>query len=64
MRRHSGFGWLGLLGTLLLGWTVAAGAAEPIRIGEINSYSGIAAGFTLAYRQAVEMAVNEINTAG
>lgn len=64
MHLRSGFGWLGLLGTLLLVWTVAAGAAQPIRIGEINSYSGIAAGFTLPYRQAVEMAVDEINAAG
>jgi branched-chain amino acid transport system substrate-binding protein len=39
-------------------------AQPPIRIGEINSYSGIAAGFTLPYRQAVEMAVEEINAAG
>ena len=39
-------------------------AQPPVRIGEINSYSGIAAGFTLPYRQAVEMAVEEINAAG
>ena len=39
-------------------------AQPPIRIGEINSYSGIAAGFTLAYRQAVEMAVEDVNAAG
>jgi len=39
-------------------------AQPPIRIGEINSYSGIAAGFTLPYRQAVEMAVEEVNAAG
>ena len=38
--------------------------APPIRIGEINSYSGIAAGFTQPYRQAVEMAVDEVNTKG
>jgi branched-chain amino acid transport system substrate-binding protein len=41
-----------------------AGAQPPIRIGEINSYSGIAAGFTLPYRQAVEMAVEEVNASG
>jgi branched-chain amino acid transport system substrate-binding protein len=41
------------------------GAQGPaIRIGEINSYSGIAAGFTHPYRQAVEMAVDEVNAAG
>jgi branched-chain amino acid transport system substrate-binding protein len=36
----------------------------PIRIGEINSYSGIAAGFTQPYRQAVEMAMDEVNLGG
>jgi branched-chain amino acid transport system substrate-binding protein len=36
----------------------------PIRVGEINSYSGIAAGFTGPYRQAVEMAVEEVNARG
>ena len=45
---------------------VSAGAVDhgPIRIGEINSYSGIAAGFTQPYRQAVEMAVDEVNAGG
>ncbi len=44
---------------------VAVGAGErPIRIGEINTYSGIAAGFTLPYRQAIEMARDEVNAAG
>ncbi len=44
----------------------ASGWAQgpPIRIGEINSYSGIAAGFTQPYRQAVEMAVDEVNARG
>jgi len=37
---------------------------SPIRIGEINSYSGIAAGFTQPYRQAVETAVDEVNSKG
>lgn len=53
---------------LALVWpVVAAGvarAAGPIRIGEINTYSGVPAGFTLPYRQAVEMAVEEVNAAG
>ena len=40
----------------------AAGAA-PIRIGEINSYSAIAA-FTLPYRKGMELAVAQINAAG
>lgn len=39
-------------------------AEATIRIGEINTYSGIAAGFTLPYRQAVEMAVEEANARG
>jgi branched-chain amino acid transport system substrate-binding protein len=36
----------------------------PIRIGEINSFSGIAAPFTGPYRSAVEMAVDEVNAKG
>jgi branched-chain amino acid transport system substrate-binding protein len=43
---------------------IAWAQGPPIRIGEINSYSGIAAGFTQPYRQAVEMAVDEVNSAG
>lgn len=38
-------------------------AAEPIRIGEINSYSGLPA-FTLPYRNGWQLAVEEINAAG
>lgn len=59
--------WLalgGLVVALSLGCPSGAGAQQPIRIGEINSYTGIAAGFTLPYRQAVEMAVEEVNAAG
>jgi branched-chain amino acid transport system substrate-binding protein len=47
----------------LLSRSAGAGQA-PIRIGEINTYSGVPAGFTLPYRQAVEMAVEEANAAG
>jgi len=36
----------------------------PIRIGEINSYSGVGAAFTVPYRNAVEMAFEEINAQG
>ena len=50
--------------TLLLGHSSWAGGLQPVRIGEINSYSGIAAGFTVPYRQAVEMAVEEANAGG
>jgi branched-chain amino acid transport system substrate-binding protein len=41
----------------------AARAADPIRIGEINSYTGLPA-FTLPYRQGWQLAVEEINAAG
>ena len=54
----------GFLLALTLGAPSLGGAQPPIRIGEINSYSGIAAGFTLPYRQAVEMAVEEVNMGG
>jgi len=40
-----------------------AGAAEPVRIGEINSYTGLPA-FTIPYRQGWELAVEEINAKG
>lgn len=53
-----------LILVLTLGLTPRVWAQPPIRIGEINSYTGVAAGFTLPYRQAVEMAVEEINAAG
>jgi branched-chain amino acid transport system substrate-binding protein len=36
----------------------------PIKIGEINSFSGIGAPFTGPYRSAVEMAVEEVNAKG
>lgn len=54
----------GLACALIQGPAGRSGAEAPIRIGEINSYTGIAAGFTLPYRQAVEMAVDERNAAG
>jgi branched-chain amino acid transport system substrate-binding protein len=36
----------------------------PIRIGEINSYTGPAAAFTTSYRDGITMAVDEINASG
>ena len=39
-------------------------AQAPIKIGEINSYSGIGAPFTGPYRLGAEMAVEEINARG
>lgn len=38
-------------------------SAEPIRIGEINSYSGLPA-FTIPYRQGWQLAIEEVNAAG
>ena len=55
-----------MLGSVALVLALAgpALAQAPIKIGEINSYSGIGSPFTLPYRQAVEMAVDEINARG
>ena len=40
-----------------------APAADPVRIGEINSYTGLPA-FTIPYRQGWELAVEEVNAKG
>src|SRR5215468_4293878 len=56
-----------LLSALGLGfalWAGPAAAQGPIRLGDINSYSGIGAPFTGPYRAGVEMAVDEINAKG
>jgi branched-chain amino acid transport system substrate-binding protein len=56
-----------LILTLLLGGSlgsVVSWAQAPIKIGEINSYSGIGAPFTGPYRAGVEMAVDELNAKG
>ena len=48
-------------------WSLAPDAAwaqAPIKLGEINSYSGIGAPFTGPYRFGVEMAVEELNAKG
>jgi branched-chain amino acid transport system substrate-binding protein len=42
---------------------IARAAADPIRIGEINSYTAIPA-FTLPYKNGFELAVAEINAKG
>jgi len=55
-------GWLALMLTAVAVWPAAA--QSPIRIGDINTYSGIGAPFTGPYRAAVEMAVDEINAKG
>ncbi|WP_337997344.1 ABC transporter substrate-binding protein [Oleispirillum naphthae] len=46
-----------------LGLAAPARAAEPVKIGEINSYSRIPA-FTLPYRNGWELAVEQINAKG
>jgi branched-chain amino acid transport system substrate-binding protein len=51
-------------GLLALALAPSAAAQGPIKIGEINSFSGIGAPFTGPYKQAVEMAVEEINAKG
>ncbi|MFO1113581.1 MAG: ABC transporter substrate-binding protein [Rhodospirillales bacterium] len=54
-----------LAGTALAAALAAgpASAAEPIRIGEINSYSGLPA-FTLPYRNGWQLALAQINEQG
>jgi branched-chain amino acid transport system substrate-binding protein len=49
---------------LLVAVGASPAAAQPIKVGEINSYSGIGAPFTGPYRAGVEMAVEEINAKG
>jgi branched-chain amino acid transport system substrate-binding protein len=52
----------------LLALTAAVGPAaaqgKPIRIGEINSYSGLATVYTFPYREGLLMAAKEINDSG
>jgi branched-chain amino acid transport system substrate-binding protein len=60
------FRLLSLTATALL-LTLGAGSATaqaPIKVGDINTYSGIGAPFTGPYRVGVEMAVEEINAKG
>jgi branched-chain amino acid transport system substrate-binding protein len=54
-----------VLSAVILAASLPIGAQQPpIRIGEINSFSGIGAPFTGPYRSAVEMAVEEVNAKG
>jgi len=56
---------VGIVGlALALGLVGPAWAQAPIKIGDINSYSGTGAAFTAPYRAAVEMALEEINQQG
>src|SRR5262249_10841234 len=48
--------WIGLLsGALILAWAAGPAAAQgkPIRIGEINSYSGLATVYTFPYKEGL-----------
>jgi len=59
--------WLSILLSLLLVIALGAdpaAAQKPIRIGEINSYSGLATVFTFPYKEGIEMALKEINDSG
>lgn len=57
--------WLGIaaVAAMAAGFGAAGQAAEPIRIGEINSYTALA-DFTQPYKKGWQMAVEEINAAG
>ena len=46
-----------------VGFTDPTWAADPIKIGEINSYTGLPA-FTIPYRHGWELAVEEVNAKG
>ena len=59
-RRIAGLTLTGVLAGSMMGH---AGAAEPIKIGEINSYKSQPA-FLEPYRKGMELAVEEINGAG
>jgi branched-chain amino acid transport system substrate-binding protein len=54
---------LAVVFALAAGFAAAASAAEPVKVGEINSYSRIPA-FTLPYRNGWELALEQINAAG
>src|SRR5215471_8038303 len=69
MREHarSTVWWVGILSALLVivAAVEPAGAqGKPIRIGEINSYSGLATVYTFPYKEGLLMAAKEINDSG
>src|SRR5258707_6306266 len=55
---------LSILLMLVTGIGSAAAQGKPIRIGEINSYSGLATVYTFPYKEGLLMAAKEINDAG
>lgn len=63
---HTGWGWRAALSAVVLGLATggaATHAAEPIRIGEINSYKAQPA-FLEPYRQGWQLALEQVNAAG
>jgi branched-chain amino acid transport system substrate-binding protein len=67
-RQRSTLTWgtslLGMVAVLAAMVTPTAGQGKPIRIGEINSYSGLATVYTFPYKEGLLMAAKEINDAG
>ena len=59
----AGIGVVALLG-VLPGPDRATAQPKPIKIGEINSYSGVATVYTFPYKEGLAMATKEINDAG
>ena len=59
-----GLAILTLLLVMLATVGTAAGQGKPIRIGEINSYSGLATVYTFPYKEGLLMAAKEINDGG
>jgi branched-chain amino acid transport system substrate-binding protein len=53
-----------LIATVLLGWTVAATAADPIKIGVSGPFTGGSAPMGVSMRDGVKLAVAEINAKG
>jgi branched-chain amino acid transport system substrate-binding protein len=62
-RRFMGFTVLGFAVLAALGLPAAVARAEEIKIGEINSYSGLPA-FTEPYRKGWQLALEQINASG
>src|SRR5215468_12157895 len=60
----SGMSLLGILLFLAASAAPAAAQSKPIRIGEINSYSGLATVYTFPYKEGLLMGAKEINDAG
>jgi len=58
------FRLLGVLFSLFGPIGSAAAQDKPIRIGEINSYSGVATVYTFPYKEGLTLATKEINDAG